>query len=138
MNLICITHFVLHISTVFVGTFLLCWSPYAVIMILSIFYPDVMSPMASVIPSMITKIGGCFTPLVYLRRDRKIRKVLTDIFPCLRPKRNPEENVSNQKEFFLITTGNCHVSMKDINTTLTNRRDIQLPITNTAAITYNI
>jgi hypothetical protein len=87
-------------------------------MILSIFYPDVMSPMASVIPSMITKIGGCFTPLVYLRRDRKIRKVLTDMFPCLRPKRNPEENVSNQKEFFFITTGNCHVSMKDINTSI--------------------
>ncbi|XP_076088429.1 rhodopsin-like [Mytilus galloprovincialis] len=66
---------------IIIGFFLLCYSPYAILLFWKILNKDVtMDPMLMAIPSMMTKIGGIFTPFVYLGRNKNIRQQVLDLY----------------------------------------------------------
>lgn len=68
----------------FSGAFLLCWTPYSAILIWSVVKSAHIPVLTSAIPTMLTKTGSCLTPLVYLWRNRKMQKVVMEIYPCLK------------------------------------------------------
>lgn len=43
--------------------------------------------MVMVIPSMLTKVGGVFTPFVYLRRNIQFQEHVYNMFKCIKNKR---------------------------------------------------
>lgn len=86
----------------YLGAFMLCWTPYVAILIWSVFKTDDIPILISAIPTMLTKTGSCLTPLVYLGRDRKMRKVAKDVIPCLKSK--PRKVVIYQREFLPKST----------------------------------
>lgn len=59
---------------------------------------------------MLTKTGSFLTPLVYLGRDRKMRKVAMEIFPCL--KSDTMKVVVFQRELPKTTSKNTTLTTK--------------------------
>ncbi|XP_052081135.1 green-sensitive opsin-like [Mytilus californianus] len=66
-----------------IGFFLLCYSPYAILLLWKLANKDVdIDPMLMAVPAMVTKIGGMFTPFVYLGRNKSIRSKVLDLYAC--------------------------------------------------------
>ena len=61
------------------------------------------------VPSMITKTGGVFTPLVYLARNNAFRMQVLNMYPCFRKRNavNPEmskaERIANDANTVVLS-----------------------------------
>lgn len=57
--------------------YLVCWIPYGVIALLATFgRPGVVTPVASVIPSILAKSSTVCNPIIYILMNKQVRRVL--------------------------------------------------------------
>lgn len=57
--------------------YLLCWIPYGVIALLATFgKPGVVTPVASVIPSILAKSSTVCNPIIYILMNKQVRHIL--------------------------------------------------------------
>ena len=63
--------------------FLVAWTPYAVVSLISMIGgPDVISDVAASIPAYIAKSSFCYNPIVYVFRNRRLRRQIYCITRC--------------------------------------------------------
>ena len=56
-------------------TFLMCWTPYAVIAFIKCFVSDMMiGAMESILPTVVVKVSICANPLLYIAYNPKLSK----------------------------------------------------------------
>ncbi|OCT92443.1 parapinopsin [Xenopus laevis] len=63
--------------------YLICWLPYGVVALLATFgRPGVVSPVASVIPSILAKSSTVFNPIIYILMNKQFYKCFLTLFHC--------------------------------------------------------
>lgn len=74
-----------YIYPFFLGSFLICYTPYAFVLLWKVLSknPEI-DPIAMAIPAMITKIAGIFTPFVYLSKNKVFREHMSNVYPCFK------------------------------------------------------
>lgn len=54
--------------------YLLCWTPYGVVAMMATFGPpDIISPVASVVPSLLAKSSTVINPIIYILMNKQVR-----------------------------------------------------------------
>lgn len=54
--------------------YLLCWMPYGVVAMMATFgQPGIISPVASVVPSLLAKSSTVINPLIYILMNKQVR-----------------------------------------------------------------
>ncbi|CAH1778013.1 unnamed protein product [Owenia fusiformis] len=79
---------------IIVGTFLLSWSPYAIVSLwAAIGDPDSIPMVAVVIPAVIAKSGVIWNPFIYVVMNKNFRAALVRVlpFPCLKQTIEPTQ-----------------------------------------------
>ncbi|NXG20098.1 OPSP protein, partial [Grallaria varia] len=68
---------ILAMVVVMVVCFLLCWLPYAAVALLATFgKPGLITPAASIIPSILAKSSTVYNPIIYIFLNKQVRKML--------------------------------------------------------------
>ncbi|XP_078514116.1 parapinopsin-like [Lissotriton helveticus] len=63
--------------------YLVCWMPYGVVALLATFgSPGVITPVASVIPSILAKSSTVFNPIIYILMNKQFYKCFLLLFSC--------------------------------------------------------
>ncbi|XP_061735269.1 teleost multiple tissue opsin 2b [Nerophis ophidion] len=63
--------------------YLLCWMPYGVVAMMATFGPpDIISPVASVVPSLLAKSSTVINPLIYILMNKQFYKCFLILFHC--------------------------------------------------------
>ncbi|XP_034042633.1 teleost multiple tissue opsin 2b [Thalassophryne amazonica] len=66
--------------------YLLCWLPYGVVAMMATFGPpDIVSPVASVVPSLLAKFSTVINPIIYIFMNKQFYKCFLILFHCGRP-----------------------------------------------------
>lgn len=78
--------------------YLLCWMPYGVVAMMATFGPpNIISPVASVVPSLLAKSSTVINPLIYILMNKQVsQKQRLSIFNVLLPKFSPSQSFENQ------------------------------------------
>ena len=62
-------------------SFLLCWTPYAVVSMMEAFGRQrVVSPVVAIVPSFLAKSSTAYNPLIYILMSKKVRSVVASFF----------------------------------------------------------
>lgn len=65
--------------------YLLCWMPYGVVAMMATFGPpNIISPVASVVPSLLAKSSTVINPLIYILMNKQFYKCFLILFHCNR------------------------------------------------------
>lgn len=65
--------------------YLLCWMPYGVVAMMATFGPpDIISPVASVVPSLLAKSSTVINPLIYILMNKQFYRCFLILFHCSR------------------------------------------------------
>ncbi|XP_056145847.1 teleost multiple tissue opsin 2b [Lampris incognitus] len=65
--------------------YLLCWMPYGVVAMMATFGPpDIISPVASVVPSLLAKSSTVINPLIYIFMNKQFYRCFLILFHCKR------------------------------------------------------
>lgn len=60
------------------GCYLLCWMPYGVVAMMATFGPpNIISPVASVVPSLLAKSSTVINPLIYILMNKQVNPSIT-------------------------------------------------------------
>ncbi|XP_076602783.1 teleost multiple tissue opsin 2b [Chaetodon auriga] len=63
--------------------YLLCWMPYGVVAMMATFGPDnIISPVASVVPSLLAKSSTVINPLIYILMNKQFYRCFLIMFHC--------------------------------------------------------
>ncbi|KAG5833262.1 hypothetical protein ANANG_G00274060, partial [Anguilla anguilla] len=63
--------------------FLLCWVPYGVVALMATFgRPGIISPIASVVPSLLAKSSTVINPLIYILMNKQFYRCFLILFHC--------------------------------------------------------
>nr|XP_046259418.1 teleost multiple tissue opsin 2b [Scatophagus argus] len=63
--------------------YLLCWMPYGVVAMMATFGPpNIISPVASVVPSLLAKSSTVINPLIYILMNKQFYKCFLILFHC--------------------------------------------------------
>ncbi|XP_043988483.1 teleost multiple tissue opsin 2b [Gambusia affinis] len=63
--------------------YLLCWMPYGVVAMMATFGPpNIISPVASVVPSLLAKSSTVINPLIYILMNKQFYRCFLDLFHC--------------------------------------------------------
>ncbi|KAM9802915.1 teleost multiple tissue opsin 2b [Syngnathus typhle] len=63
--------------------YLLCWMPYGVVAMMATFGPpDIISPVASVVPSLLAKSSTVINPLIYILMNKQFYGCFLTLFHC--------------------------------------------------------
>ncbi|XP_071395352.1 teleost multiple tissue opsin 2b [Centroberyx affinis] len=63
--------------------YLLCWMPYGVVAMIATFGPpDIISPVASVVPSLLAKSSTVINPLIYILMNKQFYRCFLILFHC--------------------------------------------------------
>uniref|UniRef100_A0A3P8SDB5 Teleost multiple tissue opsin 2b n=1 Tax=Amphiprion percula TaxID=161767 RepID=A0A3P8SDB5_AMPPE len=63
--------------------YLLCWMPYGVVAMMATFGPpNIISPVASVVPSLLAKSSTVINPLIYILMNKKFYRCFLILFHC--------------------------------------------------------
>ncbi|XP_077583927.1 teleost multiple tissue opsin 2b isoform X2 [Stigmatopora nigra] len=63
--------------------YLLCWMPYGVVAMMATFGPpDIISPVASVVPSLLAKSSTVINPLIYILMNKQFYRCFLILFHC--------------------------------------------------------
>jgi c-opsin len=64
--------------------YLVCWMPYGVVAMMATFGPDnIISPVASVVPSLLAKSSTVINPLIYILMNKQVgRKLSARVCRC--------------------------------------------------------
>uniref|UniRef100_A0A8C5M8F5 G-protein coupled receptors family 1 profile domain-containing protein n=1 Tax=Leptobrachium leishanense TaxID=445787 RepID=A0A8C5M8F5_9ANUR len=101
--------------------YLICWLPYGVIALLATFGPPgVVSPEASVIPSILAKSSTVCNPVIYILMNRQFYKCFLTLFHC-RPKESTEGKSVYQSNLTVIQLN------QKLNSTVAATELIRLP-----------
>uniref|UniRef100_A0A3Q3J3X3 G-protein coupled receptors family 1 profile domain-containing protein n=1 Tax=Monopterus albus TaxID=43700 RepID=A0A3Q3J3X3_MONAL len=66
-----------------VACYLLCWTPYGVIAMMATFGPpNIISPVASVVPSLLAKSSTVINPLIYILMNKQFYRCFLILFHC--------------------------------------------------------
>ncbi|XP_061908127.1 opsin-3-like [Entelurus aequoreus] len=72
---------ILFMVVVTVGCFLLCWMPYGVVAMMATFgQPGLISPVASVVPSILAKSSTVFNPVIYILMNKQFYRCFLTLF----------------------------------------------------------
>lgn len=68
--------------------YLLCWMPYGVVAMMATFGPpNIISPVASVVPSLLAKSSTVINPLIYILMNKQVsQQQVCDFLCCLNSK----------------------------------------------------
>ncbi|NXG42826.1 OPSP protein, partial [Psilopogon haemacephalus] len=67
---------ILIMVVVMVICFLLCWLPYATVVLIATFgKPGLITPAASIIPSLLAKSSTVYNPIIYVFLNKQVRKI---------------------------------------------------------------
>ena len=62
-------------------SFLVCWTPYAVVSMMEAFSrQSVISPVMAIVPSFLAKSSTAYNPLIYVLMSKKVRSVMIYIY----------------------------------------------------------
>ena len=64
------------------AAFLIAWTPYAVISLISIFHHEWINDMEATIPAYIAKFSACYNPIIYVFLYKRFRRSLYHIVRC--------------------------------------------------------
>uniref|UniRef100_A0A8C6UCY7 Teleost multiple tissue opsin 2b n=1 Tax=Neogobius melanostomus TaxID=47308 RepID=A0A8C6UCY7_9GOBI len=65
------------------GCYLLCWMPYGVVAMMATFGPpNIISPVASVVPSLLAKSSTVINPLIYILMNKQFYRCFLALFHC--------------------------------------------------------
>ncbi|KAM4608232.1 teleost multiple tissue opsin 2b [Polymixia lowei] len=68
-----------------VACYLLCWMPYGVVAMMATFGPpDIISPVASVVPSLLAKSSTVINPVIYILMNKQFYRCFLIMFHCKR------------------------------------------------------
>ncbi|XP_077370448.1 opsin-3-like isoform X2 [Festucalex cinctus] len=74
---------ILFMVVITVVCFLLCWMPYGVVAMMATFgQPGLVSPAASVVPSILAKSSTVFNPVIYIMMNKKFLRCFLILFHC--------------------------------------------------------
>nr|XP_043873226.1 teleost multiple tissue opsin 2b [Solea senegalensis] len=63
--------------------YLLCWMPYGVVAMMATFGPpNIISPVASVVPSLLAKSSTVINPIIYILMNKQFYKCFLTLFRC--------------------------------------------------------
>ncbi|MBN3308507.1 OPSP protein, partial [Amia calva] len=81
-----------------VTCYMLCWLPYGVVALLATFgRPGIISPIASVVPSILAKSSTVFNPLIYILMNKQFYRCFLILFHCQqRPAHNGPSTVQSK------------------------------------------
>ncbi|KAM9327757.1 teleost multiple tissue opsin 2a isoform 1-T1 [Pholidichthys leucotaenia] len=69
-----------------VTCFLICWLPYGVVAMMATFgHPGLISPVASIIPSLLAKSSAVINPVIYILMNRQFYHCFLILFRCKHP-----------------------------------------------------
>ncbi|KAK6183774.1 hypothetical protein SNE40_006376 [Patella caerulea] len=86
--------YLLKMTMIMCGFYLLAWMPYAIVNILYVMLPNVRIPhRISVIPSLCAKSSHTINPIIYFLMNKKLRSFSPSL-SCLRKKKNKEASKS--------------------------------------------
>jgi c-opsin len=58
-------------------SFLVCWTPYAVVSMMEAFgRPSAVSPLMAIVPSVLAKSSTAYNPLIYVLMSKKVRSLI--------------------------------------------------------------
>uniref|UniRef100_A0A8C8DXR2 G-protein coupled receptors family 1 profile domain-containing protein n=1 Tax=Oryzias sinensis TaxID=183150 RepID=A0A8C8DXR2_9TELE len=78
--------------------YLLCWMPYGVVAMMATFGPpNIISPVASVVPSLLAKSSTVINPLIYILMNKQVRKLMDGVFVKMK-QRTLDKNKSIKKK----------------------------------------
>ncbi len=61
--------------------YLLCWMPYGVVAMMATFGPpNIISPVASVVPSLLAKSSTVINPLIYILMNKQVSQQQFDMY----------------------------------------------------------
>ncbi|XP_073330291.1 teleost multiple tissue opsin 2b isoform X1 [Pagrus major] len=102
--------------------YLLCWMPYGVVAMMATFGPpNIISPVASVVPSLLAKSSTVINPLIYILMNKQFYRCFLILFHCDH-----------------WSADNCHTSMPSKTTVIQlNRRVYSNTVACTAQISTN-
>nr|XP_061802827.1 opsin-3-like [Nerophis lumbriciformis] len=74
---------ILFMVVITVVCFLLCWMPYGVVAMIATFgQPGLISPVASVVPSILAKSSTVFNPVIYILMNKQFHRCFLILFHC--------------------------------------------------------
>ncbi|XP_077441210.1 pinopsin-like [Vanacampus margaritifer] len=74
---------ILFMVVITVVCFLLCWMPYGVVAMMATFgQPGLVSPVASVVPSILAKSSTVFNPVIYIMMNKQFHRCFLILFHC--------------------------------------------------------
>ena len=93
------------IATVTIG-FVLAWTPYTVVSLMSMFGPELVSDVGASLPAYIAKSSSCYNPIIYVFAYEKFRANLKSLLGCKKIQVDPEAatgKVTHQKSDRAVT-----------------------------------
>ncbi|XP_039673948.1 teleost multiple tissue opsin 2b isoform X1 [Perca fluviatilis] len=76
-------HHILFMVLTTVACYMLCWMPYSVVALMATFGPpNIITPVASVVPSLLAKSSTVINPLIYIFMNRQFYRCLLILFQC--------------------------------------------------------
>uniref|UniRef100_A0A8C4RJR2 Teleost multiple tissue opsin 2a n=1 Tax=Erpetoichthys calabaricus TaxID=27687 RepID=A0A8C4RJR2_ERPCA len=67
-----------------VACYLICWTPYGVMALLATFgRPGIISPVASVVPSILAKSSTVINPVIYIMMNKQFYRCFRKLFHCM-------------------------------------------------------
>ncbi|XP_054623025.1 vertebrate ancient opsin-like [Dunckerocampus dactyliophorus] len=79
---------VLFMVVIMIGCYLLCWLPYGIMALLATFGPpDMVTPEASIIPSVLAKTSTVVNPIIYVFMNKQFYRCFRALLNCEAPRR---------------------------------------------------
>lgn len=89
-------------------TFFLTWSPYAVVSVLAMAVPELLTPLTKTIPSILAKTSTLALPMVYLLVHKEYRMETMKVIARIRRKSKPSKIVNSQD-----ATDECQFNLEE-------------------------
>lgn len=85
----------LRLTAVAIAAFILSWSPYCFVSVLSVFRGDnVLSPGEAEVPGLMAKASVIYNPIVYIVMNRRFRMTLRTNLSCMSCKRRVSKGLT--------------------------------------------
>lgn len=76
--------------------FLVAWTPYALVSVVSIINPSLVSDVGASIPGYMAKSSACYNPIIYVFMYQKMRSRLVAIFRCKTAQVHPDARSASE------------------------------------------
>ncbi|KAI1885353.1 hypothetical protein AGOR_G00219260 [Albula goreensis] len=113
--------------------YLLCWMPYGVVALMATFgRPGIITPIASVVPSILAKSSTVINPIIYILMNKQFYRCFLILFHCKR--QSPENGHSSMPSKTTVIQLNRRVYSNNVACTAqistgNNHQDCSTPVT---------